>query len=84
MDNIIEFKLKKDTLIDMWPQDWDDEFNPTMEEASNTLLTIKKYKSSLLNELSGAGVQSEFSIRNKLDSLDELHCKIMFYLGVGN
>lgn len=84
MGQLIEFrklqeKEKEDDFIEMWPQDWAQEYWPTYHELQYTMQTVRCYKSKLLDELATSGVQHEFQIRAGLDQLECMHEMLMFY-----
>ena len=82
MGTVIQFKKKKEPLEDLWPDQWKHELNPTFLELQRTISTLEKCRSKLVRELAGAGVQSEFAIRDKLERCDFMMYTLMEYLTI--
>jgi hypothetical protein len=82
MGDLIQFrpKHKQEEFVEMWPADWETEFNPTLYELQQTINTIESYRYMLMDELVGAGVASEFEIRDKLNTCDCMLNTLMEYL----
>lgn len=79
MGTVIQFIPKKEPIVELWPNDWENEFNPTLRELRLTLDTIDSYRYMLLDELATSGVQSEFSIREGLEQLDCMRGVLLNY-----
>ena len=75
MGQLIQFKPKEREYeyYELWPADWESEFNPTMLELRLTFDTIEYYRNDLIHELATAGVSAEFGIREGLEQLDCMH-----------
>lgn len=84
MGKLIQFKpkIKQEHFVEMWPNDWNIEYNPTLYELRQTINTVEGYRSMLLDELASAGVQSEFSIRDKIQQCDCMINTLMEYLTI--
>jgi hypothetical protein len=82
LGTLIQFKKRRKPLEDLWPDQWEKEYNPTFLELQRTISTLDKCRNKLINELAGAGVQSEFAIRDKLNRCDFMMSTLMEYLVV--
>jgi hypothetical protein len=82
MGDIIQFKpkVKEADFVEMWPNDWNIEYNPTLYELRQTVNTIEGYRYMLMDELVDAGIQSEFAIRDKIQQCDCMLNTLMEYL----
>ena len=81
MGTLIQFRplTKRKEYVELWPADWESEFNPTLYELQTSLETIENYRSILIEELATAGVHAEFGIREGLQQLDCMHVVLMNY-----
>jgi len=81
MGDVIQFrpKKRKEQNEHMCPDDWATPYNPTHRELRLTLKTVKNYRTTLLDELATAGVQSEFNIRDRLKKCDCMLNSLMAY-----
>jgi hypothetical protein len=80
MGQLIQFRSKPaDYDIEMWPADWESEYNPTLYELTTTLNTIEGYRQMLIQELANSGVSTEFGIREGLEQLECMHSTLMNY-----
>jgi hypothetical protein len=79
MADVIQFKPKKEDFVELWPGDWEIEYNPSLYELRQTINTIEGYRYMLMDELADAGVQSEFQIRDRINQLDCMLNVLMEY-----
>jgi hypothetical protein len=82
LGTLIKFRKREEPLEDLWPDQWKKEYNPTFLELQRTISTLEKCRDKLINELAGAGVHSEFAIRDKLNRCDFMMSTLMEYLVV--
>jgi len=80
LGTLIKFKKKKQPFVELWPDEWKQEYNPTFLELQRTIHTIENCRNKLVQELATAGVQSEFAIRDRLKRCDFMIHTLMEYL----
>ena len=84
MGTLIQFKKLEDKVKcvnnkQMCPSDWNEPYNPSHQELRQTLDTLNECLNDTLRQLSTAGVQSEFTLREKVDNLTNMRLMLMDY-----
>jgi hypothetical protein len=80
-NKIIQFKPKMECLQtqNMCPADWATPYTPTWEELKLTLKSLDDCYDDATRQLATAGVQSEFSLRERLHDLEQMRALLMDY-----
>jgi hypothetical protein len=84
MGTLIQFRKleKKVKCVDnkkMCPSDWEEPYNPTHKELRLTLDTLDECYNDTLRQIATAGVQSEFTLRERLHSLENMRSMLWNY-----
>ena len=75
----LESKVKCVNNKNMCPSDWEEPYNPTHEELRQTLNTLEECYNDTTRQLATAGVQTEFTLKEKLYNLDNMRAMLMDY-----
>jgi len=80
-NKIIQFKPKMKCLQtkSMCPADWATPYAPTWDELKLTLASLDECYDDAMRQLATAGVQSEFSLRERLHDLEQMRALLMDY-----
>jgi len=84
MGTLIEFRRRenKNECLNkrkMCPGDWAKPYNPTYEELRMTLKSLEECHGDAMRQLSTAGVQSEFILRDRIQDLEKMRTLLMDY-----
>ena len=63
----------------MCPSDWATPYQPTYEELRLTMTSLEECVQDTQNQLTTAGVQSEFTLRERLHDLEQMRMMLLNY-----